>query len=345
MRYEEKLKAIKVVVVGATGNVGRAMLSILEERGFKASQVFAVSSDRTVGQSISFGENGETLKTIPLKDFDFSQATVALFAAGGVISREYAPRAAAKGCVVIDNSSYFRQDPDVPLVVPEINKDALTLYKKKNIIANPNCSTVQLVMALKPLHDAAGVKRVVAVTYQSTSGAGKQGMDELFLQTKATFVNEKVEPFHFSKPIAFNVIPHIDRFLEDGSTKEEQKMMLETKKILDPSIGVVATCVRVPVFIGHCVAAHVELDAPLTRAKTAQLLRKMPGVIVMDNPDEDGYMTPAQCAGDDAVFVSRIREDKTVPHGLSMWIVADNVRKGAALNAVQILDTLIRDHF
>lgn len=333
----------KIAVVGATGNVGRAMLSILEERGFPLKNITAVASDRSAGTRISYGEDGD-ITVVALTTFDFSTVDVALFSPGAVVSSQYAPKAAAQGCVVIDNTSYFRLDPDVPLVIPEINGQEIAHFRKKNIIANPNCSTIQLLMALKPLHDIAPIKRIVVDTYQSTSGAGKEAMDELYQQSKGIFVNDDIEPHYFSKQIAFNVIPQIDTFMDDGQTREEWKMLTETQKILNPQIQVAATCVRVPVFIGHAVAAHVEFHTPLPPQQARSALKKAPGIAVMDNPETSTYMTPVECAGDDAVFVSRIRADKSVPHGLSLWIVADNIRKGAALNAVQILEILIKKY-
>lgn len=335
-----QLKAsLRIAVVGATGNVGRAMLSILEERGFLHTQVRAVASARSQGKEVSFGEQG-TLKVENLATFDFSQVDLALFSPGGAVSAVYAPKAIAQGCVVIDNTSHFRMDPAVPLVVPEIN--GYVLHKTNSrLIANPNCSTIQLVMALKPLHDLTPITRVVCSTYQSVSGAGKEGMDELFAQTRGSFVNDAVEPQKFTKPIAFNVIPHIDVFLENGITKEEWKMAEETKKILDPSIALVATCVRVPVFIGHAVAAAVEFGAPVKLTDAQRALKKFPGVALVDNPETDTYVTPVECPGENAVFVSRLRVDPTVAHGFCLWVVADNVRKGAALNAIQIAETLL----
>ena len=331
---KSNLKARKIAVVGATGNVGRALLSILAEQGIPLRNVTALASDRSVGSVVSYGEANLTVQA--LKNYDFSGTDIALFSAGSVVSSEYAPRATAQGCVVIDNTSHFRMDPDIPLIIPEVNGQALENFHRKNIVANPNCSTIQLLMALAPLHRMAGIKRIVTCTYQSTSGAGQEAMNELFVQTKATYVNQAVDPHYFSKQIAFNVIPHIDRFMEDGQTKEEWKMAVETKKILGDSIELVATCVRVPVFIGHAVAAHVEFNSPITPDQARKSLRHAQGITVMDNPDDLQYITPLECAGDDSVFVSRIRKDSTIEHGLSMWIVCDNIRKGAALNAVQI---------
>lgn len=333
----------KIAVVGATGNVGRTMLSILEERGFPSHNVFAVASDRSSGKQVSYGEK-DILTVQSLSTFDFSKCQIALFSPGGKISAEYAPKAAALGCIVIDNTSHFRMDHDVPLVIPEINLDDLKDFHKRKIIANPNCSTIQLLMALKPLHDIAPIKRVVVSTYQSVSGAGKEGMDELFEQSRGVFVNDLMEPRKFTKPIAFNVIPHIDSFLEDGYTKEEWKMRVETRKILDPKIELTATCVRVPVFVGHAVSANVEFESEICLKEAMKKLKSSPGIKVVDDPEELLYITPIESAGEDDVFVSRLRKDKTVPFGLSLWIVADNVRKGAALNAVQIVEHLIKDH-
>ena len=333
----------KIAVVGATGNVGRAMLSILDERGFQNHNISAVASDRSVGKQISYGEK-DILTVQPLSTFDFSKCNIALFSPGGKISAEYAPKAAALGCVVIDNTSYFRMDDDVPLIIPEINLQDIKDFHKRKIIANPNCSTIQLLMALKPLHDIARIKRVVVSTYQSVSGAGKEGLDELFEQSRGVFVNDLMEPRKFTKPIAFNVIPHIDSFLEDGYTKEEWKMKVETRKILDPRIELTATCVRVPVFVGHAVSANVEFESEICINEALKKLKSAPGIKVIDNPEEHLYATPIEIAGEDDVFVSRLRKDKTVPNGLSLWIVADNVRKGAALNAIQIAENLIKDY-
>jgi aspartate-semialdehyde dehydrogenase len=332
-----------VAVVGATGNVGREMLQTLAEREFPVDRVFAVASSRSAGREVSFGED-KTLKVHDLATFDFSQCQIGLFSPGGKVSAEYAPKAAAAGCVVIDNTSHFRMDPDIPLVVPEVNPDALAEYRNRNIIANPNCSTIQMVVALKPLHDVARIKRVVVSTYQSVGGAGKEAMDELFDQTRHIYVNQAVKKEVFHKQIAFNVIPHIDVFMDDGFTKEEWKMRVETKKILDPEIEVVATCVRVPVFIGHAESVAVEFESPLSVEQARNLLKKAPGVSVIDRHFEDGFVTPQECAGEDAVFVSRIRKDPTVDNGLMLWIVADNVRKGAALNSVQIAEELVRSY-
>ncbi len=334
----------KIAVVGATGNVGRTMLSILAERKFPLNNIIAVASEQSAGRPISYGEQG-VLTVVPLSSFDFSTCHLALFSPGGKVSAEYAPKAAAAGCLVIDNTSHFRMHKDIPLVVPEINPQALANCRQQNIIANPNCSTIQLVMALKPLHDQARIKRVVVSTYQSVSGAGKEAMDELYHQTKGVLVNDPALPNRFSKPIAFNVIPQIDIFMEDGSTKEEWKMVMETQKILDSAIQVTATCVRVPVFMGHSVAAAVEFHQDLSVAKARQVLRQTKGLSVVDNPQDYQFITPIECAGEDDVYVSRLRQDKTVPHGLSLWIVADNIRKGAALNAVQIAEYILAKGF
>jgi aspartate-semialdehyde dehydrogenase len=330
----------RVAVVGATGAVGREMLKTLAERNFPISDIAAVASGRSSGTELSFGED-RVLKTQNLEKFDFRGWDFALFSPGAAVSAIHAPRAAAAGCLVIDNTSQFRMDPDVPLVVPEVNPGALIGWRKKGIIANPNCSTIQMVLALKPLHDEFKIKRVSVATYQSVSGAGKEGMDELFSNSRALFVNDPVTPQQFTKNIAYNVIPHIDTFMDDGSTKEEWKMVVETKKILDPSIAIIATCVRVPVFIGHALALHVEFENPLTAGEARATLRDAPGVTVMDVREDGGYATPAEIAGEDDVFVSRIRRDPTVPNGIAFWCVADNLRKGAALNAVQIAETLV----
>jgi aspartate-semialdehyde dehydrogenase len=334
----------RVVVVGATGNVGREMLNILAEREFPCDEIAAVASPRSTGTEIEFGDTGRMLKVKNIEHFDFTGWDIALFAAGSGPTKVYAPKAAEQGCVVIDNSSLYRMDPDVPLVVPEVNPDAIDGYRARNIIANPNCSTAQLVVALKPLHDAAKIKRVVVSTYQSTSGAGKVGMDELFEQSRAIFVGDPVEPKKFTKQIAFNVIPHIDVFLDDGSTKEEWKMVVETKKILDPKIKVVATCVRVPVFVGHSEAINLEFEKELSAADAQAILREAPGVMLVDKREDGGYVTPIECVGDGATYVSRVRDDVTVENGLALWCVSDNLRKGAALNAVQIAELLGRRH-
>ena len=330
----------RVAVVGATGAVGREMLKTLAERRFPVDEVAAVASGRSAGHEISFGEK-TVLKVRNLDTFDFRGWDIGLFSPGASVSAIQAPRAAAAGCVVIDNTSQFRMDPDVPLVVPEVNPHHLARFARRNIIANPNCSTIQMVVALKPLHDRWTIRRVVVATYQSVSGAGKEGMDELFSHTKKVFVHESDKPEQFTKEIAFNCIPHIDRFMDDGSTKEEWKMVVETKKILDPAIAVHATCVRVPVFIGHGEAVNVEFERPITAGEARAVLREAPGVEVVDVREDGGYVTPLECSGEDAVFVSRIRRDPTVEHGLSFWCVSDNLRKGAALNAVQIAETLI----
>jgi len=334
----------RVAVVGATGNVGREMLAILAEREFPCDEIAAVASSRSTGSEIEYGETGRMLKCKNLEHFDFSGWDIALFAAGSGPTKVYAPKAAEQGCVVIDNSSLYRMDPDVPLIVPEVNPDAIDGYKAKNIIANPNCSTAQMVVALKPLHDAATIKRVVVSTYQSTSGAGKVGMDELFEQSRAIFVGDPVEPKKFTKQIAFNVIPHIDSFLDDGSTKEEWKMVVETKKIMDPKIKVSATCVRVPVFVGHSESINLEFEDELSAEQAQEILREAPGVMLVDKREDGGYVTPVECAGDGATYVSRVREDPTVDNGLALWCVSDNLRKGAALNAVQIAELLGRRH-
>jgi aspartate-semialdehyde dehydrogenase len=333
----------KVAVVGATGNVGREMLITLAERKFPADEVIALASSKSIGKEVSFG-NRQILKVKDLATFDFKGVDIALFSAGGKTAEVHAPRAAKAGCVVIDNSSQFRMDPDVPLVVPEVNPEALKGYAKRNIIANPNCSTIQMVVALKPLHDLATIKRIVVATYQSTSGAGKEAMDELFNQTRGVYVNDAMTKEKFTKQIAFNVIPHIDVFMDDGSTKEEWKMVVETKKILDPRIKVTATCVRVPTFISHAEAINVEFEQPLSAIDARRVLREAPGVAVVDNRAAEGYVTPVETAGEDLVYVSRIRDDSTVENGLSLWVVADNLRKGAALNAVQIAEELIKTY-
>ena len=334
----------RVVVVGATGNVGREMLNILAEREFPCDEIAALASSRSQGTEIEFGETGRMLKVQNVDNFDFTGWDIALFAAGSGPTQIHAPRAAAAGCVVIDNSSLYRMDPDVPLIVPEVNPDAIDGYTAKNLIANPNCSTAQMVVALKPLHDAAKIKRVVVSTYQSVSGAGKEGMDELFEQSRAIFVGDPVEPKKFTKQIAFNVIPHIDVFLDDGSTKEEWKMVAETKKILDPKVKVTATCVRVPVFIGHSESLNIEFENEISAEEAQNILREAPGVMLIDKRENGGYVTPVECVGDFATFVSRVREDSTIDNGLNIWCVSDNLRKGAALNAVQIAELLGRRH-
>nr|WP_283773467.1 aspartate-semialdehyde dehydrogenase [Altererythrobacter sp. KTW20L] len=340
----EKQVGYRVAVVGATGNVGREMLAILAERAFPIDEVAAVASSRSQGSEVEFGETGKMLKCQNLEHFDFAGWDMALFAVGSDATKVHAPRAAAAGCVVIDNSSLYRMDPDVPLIVPEVNPDAIDGYTKRNIIANPNCSTAQMVVALKPLHDAAKIKRVVVSTYQSVSGAGKAGMDELFEQSRAIFVGDPVEPRKFTKQIAFNVIPHIDVFLDDGSTKEEWKMVVETKKILDPKIKIQATCVRVPVFVGHSESISIEFENEISAKQAQDILREAPGIMLIDKREDGGYATPVECAGDYATFVSRVREDPTVENGLVLWCVSDNLRKGAALNAVQIAELLGRRH-
>ncbi|MFG1358807.1 aspartate-semialdehyde dehydrogenase [Xanthobacter pseudotagetidis] len=329
----------KVAVVGATGNVGREILSILAERGFPADEVVALASRRSQGVEVSYGD--KTLKVKNLETYDFSDTDICLMSAGGAVSKEWSPKIGAAGCVVIDNSSQWRMDPDVPLIVPEVNADAITGFSKKNIIANPNCSTAQLVVALKPLHDAATIRRVVVSTYQSVSGAGKDAMDELFTQTRAVFVSDPVEPKKFPKRIAFNLIPQIDVFMDDGFTKEEWKMVAETKKILDPKIKLTATCVRVPVFISHSEAVNVEFEKELSAEDARKILREAPGILVIDTREPGGYATPHEAAGEDATYISRLRDDPTVDNGIAFWCVSDNLRKGAALNAVQIAEVLV----
>ena len=333
----------KVAVAGATGNVGREILNILHERDFPADEIFPLASEASLGCEVSYGED-DILTVQVLNNFDFKGVDLGLFSPGGAVSAEHAPRAAAAGCVVIDNTSHFRMDPDVPLVVPEVNPEALAGYAQRNIIANPNCSTIQMVVALKPLHDIAKIRRVVVSTYQSVSGAGRAGMDELFNQTRAVFVNDPLQTDTFTKRIAFNVIPHIDKFMDDGSTKEEWKMVVETKKILDPSIDVIATCVRVPVFIGHGEAVHIEFENEIDEDTARAALAAAPGVVVVDKRVDEGYVTPEESATEDDVYVSRIRRDPTVENGLAMWVVSDNLRKGAALNTVQIAEELIKRH-
>jgi aspartate-semialdehyde dehydrogenase len=333
------IMGFKVAVVGATGNVGRELLDILAERRFPVSEVVALASSRSLGTEVSFGD--KVLKCKNLETYDFKDVDICLMSAGGSVSKDWSPRIAAQNCVVIDNSSQWRYDSDVPLIVPEVNADAIVGFRKKNIIANPNCSTAQLVVALKPLHDFAKITRVVVSTYQSVSGAGKEAMDELFQQTRAVFVSDSVETRKFPKRIAFNLIPQIDVFMEDGFTKEEWKMMAETKKILDPKIRLTATCVRVPVFISHSESVNVEFENPITVEEARNILREAPGVLVIDKHEAGGYITPHEAAGEDATYISRIREDATVENGLAFWCVADNLRKGAALNAVQIAEVLI----
>ena len=329
----------KVVVVGATGNVGREILNILAERHFPIDKIVAIASRRSLGTELSFGD--QILSTKDLEQFDFSGWDIALFAVGSEATKLHAPRAAKAGCVVIDNSSLYRYDPDVPLIVPEVNADAIFGYSKKNIIANPNCSTAQMVVALKPLHDRATIKRVVVSTYQSVSGSGKEAIDELWNQTKGMYVpGQEVAPKVYPKQIAFNVIPHIDVFMEDGTTKEEWKMVAETKKIIDPKIKVTATCVRVPVFVGHSEAINIEFEEFLDEDEARDILREAPGLMVIDKREDGGYVSPVECVGDFATFVSRIRQDSTLENGLNLWCVSDNLRKGAALNAVQIAEVL-----
>ena len=329
----------RVVVAGATGNVGREMLNILAERQFPVDEIAALASRRSLGTEVSFGD--KTLKTQDLDTFDFTGWDIALFAIGSDATKKYAPKAAKSGCIVIDNSSLYRYDPEIPLVVPEVNPEAVEQVHNKNIIANPNCSTAQMVVALKPLHDRAKIKRVVVSTYQSVSGAGKEGMDELWNQTKGMYVpGQEVDPSKFQRQIAFNVIPQIDVFMEDGSTKEEWKMVVETKKIVDPKIKVTATCVRVPVFVGHSESINIEFEDFLDEEEARDILREAPGILVVDKREPGGYTTPIECVGDYATFISRIRQDPTIENGLNLWCVSDNLRKGAALNAVQIAETL-----
>ncbi len=332
----------RIAVVGATGNVGREMLNILDERAFPVDELAVLASRKSLGTEVSFGE--KTLTTKDLDTFDFTGWDIALFAVGSEATKIYAPKAAKAGCVVIDNSSLYRYDPDVPLIVPEVNADAVHGYAKKNIIANPNCSTAQMVVALKPLHDRARIKRVVVSTYQSVSGAGKGGIDELWDQTKSMYnPTDDKPPKQFTKQIAFNVIPHIDAFMDSGETKEEWKMVAETKKIVDPSIKVTATCVRVPVFVGHSEAVNIEFEDFLDEDEARDILREAPGVMVIDKREDGGYVTPVECVGDFATFISRIRQDSTIDNGLNLWCVSDNLRKGAALNAVQIAELLGRE--
>ncbi len=333
----------RVAVVGATGNVGREILGVLSERSFPADEIVPLASRGSVGKEISYGED-VTLAVRALEDFDFSGVDFGMFSPGSAISRKHAPRAADAGCVVIDNTSEFRMDEDVPLIVPEVNREAIANFRQRNIISNPNCSTIQMVVALKPLHDLVPIKRIVVSTYQSVSGSGKDAMDELFDHTRAIYMNDRKEPKLFPKTIAFNVIPHIDTFMQDGSTLEETKMTRETQKILDPDISVSATCVRVPTFIGHAEAVNIEFHDRLNEEEAREALSEAPGVIVVDERADGGYVTPSECAGEDATFVSRIRQDETVPFGLNMWVVSDNLRKGAALNAVQIAEELVSNH-
>jgi aspartate-semialdehyde dehydrogenase len=333
----------KIAVVGATGNVGREMLNILAERQFPADEVHALASRKSIGVEVSYGD--KTLKCKDLEQFDFSQMDFCVMSAGSSVSKEWSPKIGAMGCIVIDNSSVWRYDPEVPLIVPEVNAHVLGEYMarnvRKNIIANPNCSTAQLVVALKPLHDVAKIKRVVVATYQSVSGAGKEGLDELWTQTKGIFVNDTADARKFTKQIAFNVIPHIDVFMDSGDTKEEWKMNAETKKILDPKIKLTATCVRVPVFVGHSEAVNIEFETPLSADEARDILREAPGCMVIDKREDGGYITPVECVGDYATFISRIRDDATIDNGINLWIVSDNLRKGAALNAVQIAEAII----
>ena len=333
---------INIAVVGATGNVGREILNILDEREFPAEEVVALASTKSVGKETNFGE--KTLKVKALDTFNFSTVDIALFSAGGGVAQQWGPLAAQAGCVVIDNSSAFRMDPDVPLIVPEVNSHALSGYSQRNIIANPNCSTAQLVVALKPLHERANIRRVVVATYQSASGAGRDAMDELFTQTKGVYVNNQPAPRKFTKQIAFNVIPHIDAFMDGGETREEWKMTAETKKILDPAIKLTATCVRVPTFVGHAEAVNIEFEKPLDDETARDILREAPGCMVVDEREDGGYVTPVECVGEFATYISRIRVDPTVKNGLNIWVVSDNLRKGAALNAVQIAEILVARH-
>jgi aspartate-semialdehyde dehydrogenase len=342
-KRESDMRTYKVAVVGATGAVGREVLKILAQRNFPISEVIALASARSAGGEVSFGEDA-VLKVHDLATYDFKGTDICFSSAGASVSREFAPRATKAGCVIIDKTSEFRMDPDVPLVVPEVNPDAIAGYAKRNIISCPNCTTIQMVVALKPLHDLAVIKRIVVASYQAVSGAGKEAMDELFTQTRAIFVNDEIKTEVFDKQIAFNVIPHIDSFLKDASTKEEQKMVEETHKILDPKIKVTATCVRVPVFICHSEAVNIEFEKPISPAEARAALQKAPGISIVDRPEEAAFVTPVECAGEDNVFVSRIRKDPSVENGLNMWIVGDNLRKGAALNAVQTAERLIKDY-
>lgn len=334
----------RIVVAGATGNVGREMVNILAEREFPVDEIAVLASSRSQGSEIEYGDTDKILKIQNIENFDFAGWDMALFAIGSDATKIYAPIAAKAGCVVIDNSSLYRMYPDVPLIVPEVNPDAIDGYTKRNIIANPNCSTAQMVVALKPLHDFAKITRVVVSTYQSVSGAGKEGMDELFEQSRNIFVGDSAEPHKFTKQIAFNVIPHIDKFLDDGYTKEEWKMVVETKKILDPKIKVTATCVRVPVFVGHSEAINIEFENEISAEQAKDILREAPGIMLVDKREDGGYATPIEAAGDDATYISRVRDDPTVDNGLVLWCVSDNLRKGAALNAVQIAELLGRRH-
>ncbi len=335
-----------IAVVGATGNVGREILQILEQREFPIDNIYLLASSRSKGKKIEFKEKEVVVEN--LADFDFSKVQIGLFSPGGTVSAEYAPKAAKKGCVVIDNTSHFRMNDEVPLVVPEVNADVLQDFfddeNRSNIISNPNCSTIQMVVALKPIHDVAIINRIVVSTYQSVSGAGKEAMDELWEQTKNIYANKNIEKKKFTKQIAFNAIPHIDSFLENGNTKEEQKMINETKKILDPNIRVSATCVRVPVFISHAESINVELDSPMTDGQARELLNKFENISVIDHRKDEGYVTPAEAAGEDKVYISRIRQDDTVDNGLNLWVVSDNLRKGAALNAEQIAEEIVQKY-
>jgi len=339
----EIFMAYKIAIVGATGSVGREMLSSLAERRFPTSEVIALASSNSLGKKVSFGDQELSIKS--LEQHSFEGTDIALFAVDGAFSEEYAPIAAKAGCVVIDNSSFFRMDPDVPLIVPEVNPQEIEYYHRKNIIANPNCSTIQLVVALKPLHDRARIKRVVVSTYQSVSGAGKEAMDELYNQTKAQYMNERIPAKIFPKQIAFNLIPSIDTFMDDGYSKEEWKMREEIKKILDPKIELSATCVRVPVFVGHSESVNIEFEQDITPAEARKVLKTASGVMVVDDPKRLAYITPMEAAGEEAVYISRIRRDPTIPHGLNMWVVSDNLRKGAALNAVQIAELLVQKKY
>ncbi len=333
-------KKYNICIAGATGNVGRELLNLLYERNFPVGEIYPLASERSRGKEVIFGRR--KIKVIAISEFDFAKADIGLFSPGAAVSKEYAPKAAKAGCIVIDNSSFFRMDKDIPLIVPEVNGEAILQYKNKGIIANPNCSTIQMLVALKPLHELAKIKRVVVSTYQSVSGAGKAAMDELYNQTKDIFMNKKRQPENFTKQIAFNVIPHIDVFMEDGFTKEEWKMMQETKKILANDIEVVATCVRCPIFVGHAEAICVEFKEELTLARAYEALENSDAIMLADRREDGGYITPVECVKDDATFISRLRVDPTVEHGLAFWCVADNLRKGAALNAVQIAENLIK---
>ncbi|MBB3066460.1 MULTISPECIES: aspartate-semialdehyde dehydrogenase [Limibacillus] len=333
----------RVAVVGATGNVGREIIQTLADREFPVDELIALASERSVGREVSFGED-EVVKVQDLAKFDFQGVDLVLSSPGAKVSAVYSPKAAAAGAVVIDNTSHFRVDPDVPLIVPEVNREAIAGYTAKGIIANPNCSTIQMVVALKPLHDLQRIRRVVVSTYQSTSGGGKESMDELFNQTRGIYMNEPIRPKRFTKQIAFNVIPHIDVFMDDGSTKEEWKMTVETKKILDPGIKVHATCVRVPVFVGHAEAVNVEFEGPVDEDEIRAALRAAPGISLVDHRQDEGYVTPVESAGSDPVYVSRVRMDPTVDNAVSLWVVSDNLRKGAALNTVQIAECLVEDY-